>query len=196
MARLSIGETYVLGELFRRHAPVVRGIAYRVLRDPSEADDMTQDVFLLIHRLCKNFDSSRGSARSWIFQMTYRRAISRRRYLVARHFYTHLSFSDETSDLNQEEMLTKANLGDSVVEELQKQQTIACWFRHLSPNQQQTLRLFFFEGYSFEEIGANLGQTVGAVRNHYYRGLERLRNHLFGDNPRKFDNVQHTQSSE
>jgi RNA polymerase sigma-70 factor (ECF subfamily) len=76
-----------LSLLFRRYARIVRGVAHRVLRDTSEADDLVQDIFLLIHRLCRTYDSSKGSARFWILQMTYRRAISRRRYLTSRHFY-------------------------------------------------------------------------------------------------------------
>ena len=84
------GDLDALASLFRRYARIVRGVAYRVLRDASEADDLLQDIFFLIHRLCRTFDSSKGSARFWILQMTYRRAISRRRYLTSRHFYTRL----------------------------------------------------------------------------------------------------------
>jgi RNA polymerase sigma-70 factor, ECF subfamily len=53
-------------------ATLVRGVAFRVLRDASEAEDLLQDIFLLIHRLCKTFDSSKGAAGPWILQMTYR----------------------------------------------------------------------------------------------------------------------------
>jgi RNA polymerase sigma-70 factor (ECF subfamily) len=48
----------------------------------------------------------------------------------------------------------------------------------LSESQRQTLHLFFFEGYTFEEIASKLGQTVGNTRNHYYRGLDRLRKQI------------------
>jgi RNA polymerase sigma-70 factor (ECF subfamily) len=51
-------------------------------------------------------------------------------------------------------------------------------FRELSEDQQKTLRLFFFEGYTFEEIAAKLGQTTGNVSHHYYRGLEKLRRQM------------------
>ncbi len=88
MLNICKGDLDALASLFRRYARIVRGVAYRVLRDASEADDLLQDIFLLIHRLCGTFDSSKGSARFWILQMTYRRAISRRRYLTSRHFYT------------------------------------------------------------------------------------------------------------
>ena len=90
MREICHGSKEALSLLFRRYARIVRGVAYKVLRDTSEADDLLQDIFLLVHRLCGTFDSSKGPARFWILQMTYRRAISRRRYLTSRHFYTHL----------------------------------------------------------------------------------------------------------
>ncbi len=53
-------------------------------------------------------------------------------------------------------------------------------FKVLSENQRETLRLFFFEGYTFEEIALKTGQSIGNVRNHYYRGLDKLRGAFTG----------------
>jgi RNA polymerase sigma-70 factor, ECF subfamily len=53
----------------------VRGLAYRVLRDTSEADDLLQDFFILIQRKWGMFDPSRGPARFWILQMAYHCAL-------------------------------------------------------------------------------------------------------------------------
>ena len=99
IAQVCEGSAEALAGLFRRYARIVRGVAYRVLRDASEADDLLQDIFLLVHRLCGTFDSSKGSARFWILQMTYRRAISRRRYLTSRHFYTRLDLDQAANQL-------------------------------------------------------------------------------------------------
>jgi len=99
ICRVSAGDLDALASLFQRYARIVRGVAYRVLKDTSEADDLLQDIFLLVHRLCETFDSSKGSARFWILQMTYRRAISRRRYLTSRHFYTHLDLDQAENQL-------------------------------------------------------------------------------------------------
>jgi RNA polymerase sigma-70 factor (ECF subfamily) len=172
------GSREALGLLFRRYARIVRGVAYRVLRDASEADDLLQDIFLLIHRLCGTFDSSRGSARHWILQMTHRRAISRRRYLTSRHFYNRIDL-DETEGWLQESRTGTWRHADSVGEALEKKQTLESWFEQLSLNQRETLQLFFFESLTFEEIAARLGQTAGNARHHYYRGLDRLRKLIF-----------------
>ena len=176
MASITDGDKEALASLFRRHARVVRGVAYRVLRDPSEADDLLQDVFLLIHRLCKTFDSSKGPARFWILQMTYRRAISRRRYLTSRHFYTRLDLDDASEKIGDGRSQFAPN--DHAIERMIRQEALQKTFKELSEDQQKTLHLFFFEGYTFEEIAAKLDQTTGNVSHHYYRGLEKLRRQM------------------
>src|ERR1700719_3060128 len=67
------GEALAL--LFRRYSRLVRGVALRILRDASEADDLLQDVFLFVHCQAPIFDPHKCSVRSWIVQMTYQRAI-------------------------------------------------------------------------------------------------------------------------
>ncbi len=89
LASVTKGDQQALGILFQRYRRVLRGIAARILRDGSEAEDLIQDLFLFIHRRAAIFDSSKSGARSWIVQMAYHRAISRRRYLVTRQFYAH-----------------------------------------------------------------------------------------------------------
>ena len=178
MAQICDGNMEAMACLFRRHARVVYAIAYRVLRDTSEADDLVQEVFLLIHRLCKTFDSSKSPVRFWILQMASRRAISRRRYLTSRHFYTRLDLDDATIDLadprsgpRQFDDSIEGRLGNGNFQKV---------FEALSDNQRQTLRLHFLEGYTLDEIAAKLGQSRGNVKHHYFRGLEKLRKELLG----------------
>ena len=175
--RICDSDREALAILFRRYAGIVRGLAYRVLRNPAEADDLLQDIFLLVHRLCGSFDSSKGSARFWILQMTYRRAISRRRYLTSRHFYTRLDL-DQAANRHENPEGGSGGPESSMNDTLDRREALQSCFTGLSESQRQTLHLFFFEGYTFEEIAAKLGQTVGNARNHYYRGLEKLRKQI------------------
>lgn len=164
--------------LFRRYARIVRGVAYRVLRDVSEADDLLQDIFLLIHRKCGMFDAARGPARFWILQMTYHHAIGRRRYLNSRHFYTRVDLDDAERDLVAP---SSGSLGLHVAgDELMGNSGLKRIFEALSDDQRQTLRLFFVEGYTLGEIATKLNQTRGNVKHHYFRGLEKLRKQFFG----------------
>ena len=140
MALICDGDREALASLFRRYARVVRAVSYRVLRDTSEADDLVQEIFLLVHRDCKAFDRSKSPARFWILQMAYRRAISRRRYLTSRHFYTRLDLDDAASQLADPRM-SVGQLEGSIDRGLENgglQQA----FEALAENQRQTLRLF------------------------------------------------------
>jgi RNA polymerase sigma-70 factor, ECF subfamily len=177
IASICDGDKKALGLLFRRYARLVRGIVYRVLRDTSEADDMVQEIFLLIHRDCQTFDSAKSPARFWILQMAYRRAISRRRYLTSRHFYTRLDLDEAASQLADPRM-SVGQLEDSIDGGLGNG-GLRQAFEALSDSQRQTLRLSFIEGYTLGEIAAKLGQTRGNVKHHYFRGLERLRKQFF-----------------
>ena len=182
MARICEGDKEAIGSLFRRHARVVRGIAYRVLRDSFEADDLLQDVFIQIHYLCKTFDSSKASARFWILQLAYRRAISRRRYLTSRHFYTRLGLDD--IEVPQARTGMRVGRLEQSINEGLARADLEKLFETLSDDQQQTLRLHFIEGYTLDEIAEKLGQSKGNVRHHSFRGLEKLRRKIFDDSVR------------
>src|SRR5580700_10210867 len=88
MGQVRDGDKEALGVLFRRHARSVRNVAYRILRNEAEADDLVQEVFLFIFRKAALFDAAGGAARSWIFQVAYHRAFDRRRHLTFRNFYS------------------------------------------------------------------------------------------------------------
>jgi RNA polymerase sigma-70 factor (ECF subfamily) len=177
IAQICEGSREALAVLFRRHASAVRAVTYRVLRDTSEAEDMVQDVFLLVNRACQAFDSSKGPARFWILQMAYHRAISRRRYLTSRHFYTRLDLDGAASELA--DLRTKASRFENSIDGRLGNGGLERVFEALSENQRQTLRLYFFEGYTFEEIATKLGQSKGNIRHHYFRGLNTLRKLIF-----------------
>lgn len=176
LAQVSLESKDALALLFRRYAGLVRGIAYRILRDPSEADDLLQELFLFIYRKSGTFDSSKCSARSWIVQMTYHRAIDQRRYLQSRHFYTCVAL-DGTTDLldPHSETARYSEFRDKLVGNA----TIPRLLGSLTEDQRNTLSLHFFEGYTFGEIAVKLDQSLGNIRNHYYRGLDHLRKLMF-----------------
>jgi RNA polymerase sigma-70 factor (ECF subfamily) len=176
MIRACDGSREALATLFRRYARLVRTVAMRILRDDSEADDLLQDVFLFVHRNCSVFDSSKAAVRSWIVQMTYHRAIDRRRYLNSRHFYTRLDL-DGVTDLADSRLENREN--GALLAQLAGNTTVQGLLETLTEDQRNTLSLHFFEGYSFDEIAEKLDQSLGNIRNHYYRGLDKLRKQVF-----------------
>lgn len=176
VADVARGSREALGLLFRRYAGLVRGVALRVLKDASEADDLVQDVFVLIHRVAQTFDSSKASVQFWIVQMTYRRALSRRQYLNSRHFYTREELDEQVIPTTIQGLERR----DTSLEQRLAELDLERLFGSLSEDQQKTIRLHFIEGYTLDEIAKMLGQTKGNIRHHSFRGLERLRKLIFG----------------
>ena len=178
ISQISAGSREALALLFRRYARQVYAISRKILRNEAEADDFLQDIFLGVRSEAGKFDVSKGSARSWILGMAFRRALSRRRYLTSRHFYTQLDIEDAID--RGEEPRTDPSRLDELIDQHSATRNLEEIFQTLSENQRQTLRLFFIEGDSFEEIAEKLGQSRGNIKHHYFRALEKLRKELFG----------------
>src|ERR1700720_3959831 len=174
VAQISTGDQEALAILFRRYARLVWSVAERIVRNKAEADDLLQDVFLLIQRRASVFDSSKGTARSLIVHMTYQRALSRRRYLNARHYQAPKEAEEQAAKIAAPAVL----LYDESIEAHFGRGRLRKALDEMSEDQRETLRLYFFEGYTLEEISARLGQAAGNVKHHYYRGLDKLRRYI------------------
>jgi RNA polymerase sigma-70 factor, ECF subfamily len=178
IARVCADDSEALGLLFSRYARLVWTIAHRILRNSEEADDLLQDLFLLVRRRASVFDPSKGTVRSLLIQMCYQRAFSRRRDLARRHFYSSGEVTENTT-------LAKPSLSvpfyDESLEARFGRTVLQRALEDLTAEQRETLRLCFFEGHTLEEVAVQLGQSYGNVRHHYYRGLEKLRKHLKGN---------------
>jgi RNA polymerase sigma-70 factor, ECF subfamily len=172
------GDREALALLFRRYAYHVRNVGQRILRDRAEADDLVQEVFLYIHRKSSLFDSSKGSARSWIIQVAYTQALLRRRELKSHGFYLS-GIADRPVECYQ--AAGKGADYDRTVEGLFGRSGWKKIVEDLTEDQRETFRLHFFEGYTFAEIAEKLDQSFSNIRNHHYRGLEKLRKHLADD---------------
>jgi RNA polymerase sigma-70 factor (ECF subfamily) len=172
------GDQEALGLLFQRYERVVRSVATRILRNSAEAEDLVQDLFIFIQRKCGIFDSSKSTLRSWIIQMAYHRAIERRRYLTSRQFYSRMEIESNTNHM----VGTPTNESDYSAEAVFGRNGLSKVLKSLTDDQRETLCLSFFDGYTLAEISQKSGQTLGNVRNHYYRGLDKLRKQMFGNN--------------
>src|SRR5260370_32011862 len=87
MQQARTGRHDALAILFDRYHRLVFDVALRIVRDPGEAEDVVQNVFLDVFRAMANFDSRKGILKVWVLQYAYHRALHRKRHLVSNHFY-------------------------------------------------------------------------------------------------------------
>ena len=191
MEQLRQGRPDALPILFDRFYRLVLKIALRILREPGEAEDVMQDVFLEIFNKAAQFDPAKGSTRTWILQYAYHRSLSRRQYLAHRNCYDRHQITErEVSESHSLDVswrgLTFRELGPVI------EQGLAT----LNEKQRKTLELACFQGLLLSEIAARTQESLPNVRHHYYRGLAGLRKFLQAqpssknsteEQPRKFN---------
>jgi RNA polymerase sigma-70 factor (ECF subfamily) len=176
LARMCADDKEALGLLFRRYARLVHSIGRRILRDPGEAEDFVQELFLHLFRKSYLYDSSRGPARGWIVQTSYYEAFHRRNHLSTRPHYGSVEFDEvEAGEIVAPVVAGYDRSGEGLFGRARWRELIEC----LTPDQWETFRLHFYEGYSFDEISQIKNQTLASVRHHFYRGLDRLRKRIF-----------------
>jgi RNA polymerase sigma-70 factor (ECF subfamily) len=171
VARLQAEDVEALGLLYRRYARLVYSVCFRILRDSTEAEDLVHEVFISLYRKCKSFDPAKGAARSWIIQLAYSKCFDWRDYLKARHG------KGQGTDLVDGSQAGAASLpqGPDPAYFIFWNASMVAAFKSLSKEQRLTLELFYFKGYTFQEIAEELGYSYGNVKHHVYRGVERLR---------------------
>ncbi len=155
--------------LFLRFFRPVLNMAFKIIRDRSEAEDVVQEVFLSIHEQRERFDPSVGTARTWVLQFGYYKSLKRRTYLWNRQFYA--PHVDEAGDGRDPALVQPEFIQRSIEEKEIVEQGLGS----LSPAQRRIMELLHFEGHTLREISQMEGKELGAIRNSYYRGLKALK---------------------
>jgi RNA polymerase sigma-70 factor, ECF subfamily len=173
MARLQAQDSDALNLLFDRYAHLVLSIALRILHDYGEAEEIVQDVFLYVYRKSALFEPSRGSAKAWIVQIAFHRALDRKAHLSRRGFYLGTDI-----DPLHDTLLDHTDVEREIGAEMNRLHLERA-FEELPEIQHRTLDMFYFQGLELREISERLNEPLGNVRHHFYRGLERLRKSAF-----------------
>ena len=173
MTLLRAQDSSALKLLFDRYAHLVLSIALRILRDYGEAEEIVQDVFFYVYRKSHLFETSRGSAKGWIVQIAFHRALDRKAHLSRRGFYLGTDI-----DPLHDTLLDHTDVEREIGAEMNRLHLERA-FEELPEIQRRTLDLFYFQGLELREISEKFNEPLGNVRHHFYRGLEKLRKSAF-----------------
>ena len=154
-----------LGELYDRFGGVAYGLALRILRDESLAQDAVQEAFLGVWRTADRFLAERAAARTWILTLVHRRAVD----LVRREDRRRgepLEGAPEPAARETVDEEAAVRFQRRVVQEA---------LRQLTPEQREALELGYYGGLTQAELAEQLGQPLGTVKSRMFAGLGRLR---------------------
>jgi RNA polymerase sigma-70 factor, ECF subfamily len=171
IAALRAGQGDALAILFDRYHKIVLSIALKIVRDPGEAEDVMQTVFLDVYRAVAQFDPRKGTPKVWLMQYAYHRAINRRQHLLGREFYNN-------AELEELDALPPGTRGTYGLSSPETKALVGQALDSLSRLQKSVIELASYEGLSMREIAERTGESLVNVRHHYYRGLHKLRSFI------------------
>ena len=167
LRRLAAGDREAVAELYDRHAARVLGLAYRIVRNTSDAEDVVQDVFAQAWRTAPNYEASRGTVAGWLLMMARTRAIDRLRSRQTRR--------DAGPEPDPERVPSNAvPVPEQIIADQQAARVRGAMIA-LPAEQKTVLELAYFEGLSQSEIAERLQIPLGTVKTRIRSALALLR---------------------
>jgi RNA polymerase sigma-70 factor (ECF subfamily) len=142
----------------------------RVVRDPAQSEEVTQEVYVDVWRQAARFDAELGSARTWILTMAHRRAVDRVRRVEA---------ATEREQKAASRTLTREY--DEVVETVERSleaERVRRCLDTLTELQRESVTLAYYKGYTYPEVAQLLDSPLGTIKTRMRDGLVRLRDCL------------------
>lgn len=165
MRRVQEGDAQALGELYDRHAHAMTALAYQILANLAQAEDLVQDVFMESWHHAADYDPARSSVKTWLYLRLRSRAMDKLRS-QARYKKLEEAIGRFLPWVTQEEEITAFD---------------AQWLRSkmqlLRQEQIDVVRAVYFDGLSSSEASAHLSIPIGTVKSRLASALKQLRSY-------------------
>jgi RNA polymerase sigma-70 factor (ECF subfamily) len=165
LSRVADGDRDAFGDLYRRYARPVLGLALRRLGDRGRAEDATQEAFASVWRGAGSYRPERGPAAPWL-------------YAVARH-----AIADRGRARNEPPAEPTDSPADEPSPADRAEQSWVAWRVHraleeLPESEREVIELAYWSGLSQSEVADFLGIPLGTVKTRTRSGLRRLAEEL------------------
>jgi RNA polymerase sigma-70 factor, ECF subfamily len=170
LVEVARGSETAFERLYDAVAAPVYGTVRRVLRDPAQSEEVTQEVLVELWRTATRYNPVRGSAMSWVLTLAHRRAVDRVR-------------SAQSAADREERAGALADgrpfdeVAESVATRLEREQVRRCLLS-LTELQRESVVLAYYRGYTYRQVAELLGAPLGTVKTRLRDGLIRLRDCL------------------
>jgi RNA polymerase sigma-70 factor (ECF subfamily) len=169
MRLVAVGDQHAFELLYHQLARPTYGVIRRVLRDPSQSEEVTQEVLLEVWRTATRFEPAKGGAASWVLTIAHRRAIDRVR--------------SGGAPAEREQKAAGAGPGPAddfteIIEASMDRDRVQRCMGQLSDVQRESIRLAYYSGYTYRQVSAKVGVTLAAIKSRIRDGLIRMRDCL------------------
>jgi RNA polymerase sigma-70 factor, ECF subfamily len=168
LGRAARGDHDAFENLCRQIAAPVFGTVRSVVRDPSQSEEVAQEVLIEIWRGASRFDAGRGSALAWVMTIAHRRAVDRVRS-------EHRSSGRELRAASH--TIPYDDVTETVLASLDAERVRRC-LASLSELQREAVTLAYYGGHTHRQVAGMLGVAAGTVSTRMRDGLIKLRDCL------------------
>ncbi len=170
ITQVSRGDEEAFARIYDELSSTLFGIAKRVIRDPSRAEEVMQEVMVEIWQQATRFDSSKGSVRTWACMIAHRRAVDAvRREETSRR--------SERREGSRNAQLDFDEVAETVVDQFEYTQVRKC-LDTLTQLQSEAVGLAYYRGLTYPEVAALLDVNLSTIKTRMRDGLIRLRDCL------------------
>lgn len=162
--RFGKGEESALREAYDRFGAAVHHLALAALRNPSDAEDVTQSVFVAAWLGRDTYDPDRGGLLGWLLGIARRKVVDRLRVASRQR-------RDEATARQYAALEPAEADAERVVQRL----VVADELAQLPGEQRRVLELAFYQDLTHTQISSATGLPLGTVKSHLRRGMAALR---------------------
>lgn len=165
LQQVAAGEAGALERLYRSHRELAHNVAFRVLRDPTLAEDAVQEGFLDLWRTAGRFEAERSSVRAWLCVLVHRRAVDLVRHEASRRALDERQHAPDPESYTAEELIFLRYDRRRVQKVVQQ----------LSLPQRQLVELAYWGGLTQPQLAQRFAVPLGTVKSRMFSALEELR---------------------
>ncbi|MGH8004569.1 MAG: sigma-70 family RNA polymerase sigma factor [Limisphaerales bacterium] len=165
-----------LGLFYDRHSRLVYSLALRIVGNVSDAEEVTQEVFLKVWDKAADFDAAKGNVLAWVATVTRHLAIDWTRSRAHKVKTAEVSMESEALEVAE---LGQRSIGSPAPPD-HAARLVAGALTGLSNEQRQVVELAYFHGLSHAKIAKQMGIPLGTVKTRLRQAVHELRHILFG----------------
>jgi RNA polymerase sigma-70 factor (ECF subfamily) len=173
IARAAQGDERAVGQLYDRYGAVLYAVAYRIVEQRADAEEVVLDAFTQAWRDAARFEPGRGSVAGWLTMIARSRALDLVRARTRRDRITATAAADRPDA--PPAMSNPAPDPAGALDTSERRRQVRQALETLSPPQRQAIELAYFEGLSQTEIAARLQEPLGTIKTRVRLGMQKLR---------------------
>jgi RNA polymerase sigma-70 factor (ECF subfamily) len=167
--QVSKGDKSAFKEIYSRFSQVTYNLAFRMLRDREDAEEVVQEIFLQIWNKAKSYDPGRGAVSTWVLNIARSRAIDKIRKV---------GYRDRNIEIDEEKVNSNVDVSRNLEDRDESKNVIKQALESLPEKQRTAIELVYFEGLTHVEAADKLNEPVGTIKTRIRLGVMKLKDKI------------------